>query len=233
MTEIKEAAYRIITTTNRTFSSNSYFICHSKGDCIIIDPAKGQDFFKFLGECGEIDRIILTHEHYDHISGVEDIFQAGSPLLIRSDKWDQGLTTYESQIRVSDVYGRMRGSHLERLCRVSCPPADLLVDKLLEFEWNGLLFRLCEAPGHTDGSILIILDEKYLFCGDSLSEGKTVVTSLIGGNRCKYRDITLPLLDQMDSGYTVLPGHGSPFLLGEGLKNLYLNKYRNYNSRPD
>lgn len=228
MCKITEDTYKIVSVKNQAFSSNTYFIYHSLGECIVIDPVQGDDFFKVLNKNHQIRYVILTHEHYDHLSGIEDIYRISNPRLIESEKWDFNLTEFESQIRLSEVYRRLRKSGYQKINRIYCPTADIRFCGTMELKWNGLLFEFMEAPGHTDGSIIIIFDRKYLFCGDSLSEEKTVITTLIGGNRIQYRDITLPLMENLNPQYIVLPGHGSPFLLGKALKNPYLNKYRNY-----
>lgn len=63
-----------------------------------------------------------------------------------------------------------------------------------QWSWEGHSLLLKETPGHSKGSICIILDERYLFSGDSLVTGYPTVTRLPGGSKQEYEAVTLPYL---------------------------------------
>ena len=75
--------------------------------------------------------------------------------------------------------------------------------------------KCVEMPGHSTGSIGIIIDNKLFFSGDSLLKNVHVTTSLPGGSKKDYRSITVPLIKALPNETLVYPGHGESFILGE------------------
>ena len=73
---------------------------------------------------------------------------------------------------------------------------------------NLLKIRLIHTPGHSPGSICILINDKYIFTGDGLVEGNKVITKLPGGDRKKYNEITKPFLEKLSNQVVVFPGHG-------------------------
>ena len=65
-----------------------------------------------------------------------------------------------------------------------------------------------ETPGHSPGSICILINDKYIFSGDSLVDGNKVITRLPGGSRKDYNQITKPFLEGLSEDSIIFPGHG-------------------------
>lgn len=158
--------------------------------------------------------IILTHEHYDHILGVNyyreryDCTVVGSvgtkenapiptknlsayyrALLIDQDE----ETIHRAEQIFSDDYG----------CQV-----DVGFEKEYLLDVAGVQLRLVETPGHSKGSICIVANQDYVFTGDSLVNGKEIITRLPGGSKRDYRNITKPFLENLSKDMIVFPGHG-------------------------
>ena len=77
---------------------------------------------------------------------------------------------------------------------------------------------LKETPGHSKGSICILVDEKILFSGDTLVTGHETILRLPGGSKKDFAGITLPYLESLDREIMVYPGHGEPQKLAEFMK---------------
>lgn len=193
-------------------SSNMYVIVE-ENHAIVIDPFEDTEPAKGL----IVDRIILTHEHYDHISGVNIWKEAtGAPVLC-------------SEICAMNIQNPKKNlaNHFKEFCELQTwveldeiPPSDPdyacssdeTFSDSLEFSWQGHAFRLFEIPGHSMGSIGIMLDEKEFFSGDSLIENCEIDPRMPGGSRKKWKEIGSKRVDDVPAGTRVWPGHFDSFI---------------------
>ena len=193
-------------------SSNMYLIV--EGDhAIVIDPC--DDTLPAQGL--QIDYLILTHEHYDHISGVNSWKKRfGAPVLCSK----------ACAVNIQDP-GKNLAKHFKEFCELqtwvkldSIPAsvtdyrctADIVFEDETRFAWRGHSFFLFEIPGHSLGSIAIMLDDGMLFSGDSLLENTETELRLPGGSRRKWREIGAPRLAGIPDGVMVFPGHFKEFV---------------------
>ena len=192
-------------------SSNMYMIVQN-GHSIVIDPF--EDTSPADGLC--IDYIFLTHEHFDHISGV--------------NKWKMqtGAPVYCSKTCAESIQDRKRNMarYFKEFCELqtwikldSVPSsdsdyactADLMFEDESYLEWQGHVFFLFELPGHSPGSIGILLDNSCFFSGDSIFKDREIELRLPGGSRKKWKEIGLPRLSCLPDKVTVYPGHFREF----------------------
>ncbi len=189
---------------------------------MIIDPCISGDALMYLeNEQVEDIFVILTHEHYDHISGVnwlrgqfENVHilcsQACAEALSSSHK---NLSAFSNALYMDkdmDKSLEEYGWEFDYSCS-----ADETFEGEMEFDWEGHHFYLKETPGHSKGSICIIMDGKYLFSGDSLVTGHPTITRLPGGSKKDFQNITVPFLKNLNPEMLVYPGHGQPQNLKE------------------
>ena len=68
-------------------------------------------------------------------------------------------------------------------------------------------FKIIATPGHTNGSICYLLNDKYLFTGDTLFYHSFGRTDFPTGD---YNELmkSLEFLSNLNYDYIVLPGHG-------------------------
>ncbi|MDO5154441.1 MAG: MBL fold metallo-hydrolase [Eubacteriales bacterium] len=189
---------------------------------IIVDPCVSWKMFNELTSKGvKCATIILTHEHYDHISGVNwfrENFENVSVLC--SKKCSQmimnahkNLSAFSNVLYMDKEMDKSLeeyGWDLNYTCY-----ADETFEDEMEFDWEGHHFFLKETPGHSPGSICIIMDNKYLFSGDTLVTGHPTITRLPGGSKKEFKEITIPYLKTLNPELMVYPGHGEPQKLKE------------------
>lgn len=208
--------------------SNMYILL-SDGQALVIDPHSSQEALALL-RLYSVQKavILLTHEHYDHISGVNwfrenlqtEVVCSAECARMLSDP-DRNMARYwnvllmdksqEAQSIGMDCYDP----------RYACE-ADRTYEEEIEFLWQGLHVRMRRAPGHSKGGSLIWLDENILFSGDNLVNGTGVICRFPGGSKREYAAITRPILEGLPDETLVLPGHGEPGRLGEMRKYMEL-----------
>jgi glyoxylase-like metal-dependent hydrolase (beta-lactamase superfamily II) len=163
-------------------------------------------------EPAEINTIIITHFHMDHIGGVSALKQAAPGAKIAIGAADAGYVSGQYPL---PVYPGFRGFLLRIAGAIMNPgifPADILLndgDRI-----DGLV--CIHIPGHTPGSIGLY-DERTqtFFCGDilryngtSLTEGPALFTTDMPGSHQSIRKIA-----SLDFEI-LLPGHGVPLRNG-------------------
>jgi hydroxyacylglutathione hydrolase len=183
------------------------FLINREGSkrALIIDP--GEEAPKLLGaieELGlELDAILLTHTHFDHVGAVAPIAKATNtevwvpeiekPVLadIMSFVPWSGFGPYESWDAEHTVAG---GEKLE----------------LAGFEID-VIFTPGHSPGHVTFSIP---DEQAVFSGDVLFQGSVGRTDLPGGDWPTLAASISNLIDTLPEETTVYPGHMGITTLG-------------------
>ena len=75
--------------------------------------------------------------------------------------------------------------------------------------------ELLSLPGHSMGSMVILLDGECLFSGDSLIAGYPISLRFPGGSRKAWREIGEKRLNSLPRGLRVYPGHFHDFVWGD------------------
>lgn len=183
---------------------------------LVIDPCQSEEAFQYLQENGVTEvLVLLTHEHYDHISGVNWLRERfPSVEVLCSSKCAEVLPEPSRNLSIFwEILFMDKDKEIQEYVRnMNIQPYSCNADSTFEEEerwtWEGHSLFLKETPGHSKGSICILLDETYLFSGDSLVTGYPTVTRLPGGSKKEYAAVTLPYLKSLNPELTVYPGHG-------------------------
>lgn len=210
----------IETFTYDLIDSKMYVICENNS-ALIIDPCISDRAINRLIQrnINEV-KIILTHEHYDHISGIGVFRENFSGCeVICSEKCNQNLqsATGNGSKYFKALFLDKTDAALKEADKVEpvsyC--ADTTFGGQLTLQWQNHILILRETPGHSPGSICILMDESRLFTGDSLLKDVPVITRMPGGSRKDYNAKTLPFLKLLNKTIYVYPGHGTPGVLEE------------------
>ena len=195
--------------------SNCYILAEDK-KCVVIDPGESVHLLTTLDEHGwEPELILLTHEHCDHMAGLDALREAYPQAHFAAAKnCNDGIqNTRLNMSRIMDVYLYFRGKPGIHFDPIVCRPADEIIEENAQLSWRGHTLRLVPMPGHTPGSVGIFLDEKAFFSGDYLIPGEEPLLRFPGGDADSYEKITQPILRSLPAGIRVYPGHGEPFKL--------------------
>lgn len=155
----------------------------------------------------KIDYILLTHGHFDHISGVADFVKAlHSKICLHQDDLSvtRGLAT--------DL-GKMYGYELKHF------KPDIFLKDGQEFKVGDLVFKVIYTPGHSPGGVsFYFAKQKVIFSGDTLFAGSYGRTDLPGGDEEKIFASIKKIL-ALPGETKVYPGHGEETTIEEEIKN--------------
>ncbi len=181
---------------------NTYVVYVNGGkSCIVIDPADAEPVKKYAEVYGlNIDAVLLTHCHFDHILGVPELVQDGARLYI-GEKDAPGLNDRSVS-----------------LCFKTLPEMkpDVLLRDGDAVEEAGLHLDVLSTPGHTAGGVCYVLKESSeIFSGDTLFRLSIGRTDFPGGDYSTLLSSIKDKLFALEGDYTVQPGHDRATTLDE------------------
>lgn len=192
-------------------------------EAVVFDPNEDDNLLSLLNE-KEIKKIhiLLTHGHYDHISGVQWLKDHFDADLFCQEKCADRLKNSKRPLSrlvamVLAAQDAEDGGHRYQDFKVSYKPftiyADITFDKEERLQIGNLEFKVTSTPGHSEGSSCYQLFDKLVFTGDTLIQDTPVILKFPGGNKEDYYSIAYPFLKSLDKESIIMPGHGDPFVL--------------------
>jgi len=177
----------------KAFSSNIYIIQSQKN--FIVDAGAGpiKRVVDYVDDNElDIDRIILSHRHFDHVGGAEQLSEALDAPLYAHELAAEALREGDDRTIISGSFGK------------KMPSLDV---KTFDEETYAGFYKIY-TPGHTDCSICLYHGgEKILISGDTVFSGGGVGrTDLPTGDLEELRR-SLEKLTKYDV-HSLYPGHG-------------------------
>lgn len=202
--------------------SNMFTILTEK-EAVVFDPNIDEELIDlFQKEKIEKLYILLTHGHYDHISGVKWLKEHIEAKVFCQSMCAKRLLNPKRPLArlVATVLAqqdREDGGHRYQDFKASYRPFTILADKTFDQEEvikiGSLNFKVVSTPGHSEGSACYELFDRLVFTGDTLLQDDPIILRFPGGNRDDYENISLPYLRSLPKDTIIIPGHGDPFLL--------------------
>lgn len=204
---------------------SNMFVLLSGSEAVVFDPNENEDLLNlFRDKSIKYVHILLTHGHYDHISGVQWLKEHFEADVFCQEKCADRLMNSKRPLSrlvamVLAAQDAEDGGHRYQDFKDSYKPftitADRTFDKEAVLAFGGLIFHVVSTPGHSEGSACYVLNNELVFTGDTLLEDNAAITRFPGGNTKDYKEIALPYLQSLDKNLIVMPGHGDPFVLSE------------------
>lgn len=189
------------------FGENGYLVvCGDTGAAVVVDPgATAPDIARAATEEGvDLQAILLTHAHLDHIEGVHVIRELDPSLPIWLHPLDRGW--YDGIQQQAAMFGY-------QVAPQPAPDHDFVPGEA--FRFGGCRFEVRFAPGHAPGHVILVAEEHHLaLVGDVIFQGSIGRTDLPGGDfktlMTSIREQVMTLPDE-----TVLhTGHGPRTTVG-------------------
>lgn len=205
--------------------SNTYLLAEN-GRGILIDPCELDAVKQAIAARGlSLDYAILTHEHCDHITGVDWAKSLGARILCTEVCANGVCDERKNLSRYYDALCTVCDAFITDTCASMTPficEADetFAGERLLHWQGHELLLR--ETPGHSAGGMCILADDAFLFCGDTILENLSTQTArFFGGSDKAFTGSTMAWLLCLNHDIIVHPGHFTPFFLNDRLAKAY------------
>jgi glyoxylase-like metal-dependent hydrolase (beta-lactamase superfamily II) len=180
------------------FAQNCYVLRRRDSrTTVIIDP--GLQYRSVLDlvdrEGLQVDGILLTHGHVDHLAGVPSVREA-TQALVAMHPADLAIVDFDRFAEMPFI-----------------PPGfgpfaiDMALRTGLQIPFEDVTLRVLETPGHTEGSVCFVVGLDC-FSGDTLFERSIGRTDLPGGDMEKIVFSIRNVLYKLAPETLVYPGHG-------------------------
>lgn len=193
-------------------STNTYFV--SKGDTmIVVDPCLGinadeSELIKAI-EGYNVVAILITHAHFDHISGIDAIAnKTGCPVYVYQSEVDY---LQDPQLNLSTM--------IPEKVVVKTPAIAIEVGRLeLDEHFD---FEVISTPGHTAGSISYKINN-IVFDGDFIFDGTVGRMDLPTGSQDDMVHALHRFIERYNNKDIILyPGHGPSTTLANFIQTYY------------
>lgn len=199
------------------------YMLREDDEILLIDPCVNDALAKRVKDAKRA-LVYLTHEHYDHVSGVNWIRQqldcevwctscCAERLLDPRCNLSRTFPLLFLQDREKYRYVR---AHMDR--EFTCE-ADHTYAKEMRMTWRGHSLYMRETPGHSPGGSMLLLDNALLFAGDSLL-GNNLELKSLGADEKAYKRHVLSYAGELDKQLWVCPGHGDAVKLEDILQKI-------------
>lgn len=203
--------------------TNTYLV-RERG-AVVIDPGAprkgrvvGRRLQALLGREGRVDLMVATHGHFDHVGAAADLRRAlGAPLAVHRGDADWVRSAAWTWPHALTPWGRfMRGvlgPVFSRFLRFEPVEPDIVIDDGLDLEAYGVTGRVVPTPGHSPGSVSVLLPSGEAFVGDLAMNGPPFCLKPSFGIFAHQPELVPGSWQRLLAlgVRTVYPAHGRPF----------------------
>jgi len=145
----------------------------------------------------EVTKVVLSHLHWDHAANA-DLF-AAADVLVHTRELEAADRTIGRDWAIPEYTVRA-------LRRLRLRPVSTEIELAPDL-------RIVELPGHTPGSIGLLVGDKLL-AGDAVGSASEAETRQVGAYACGEEDALASLDKALAISGIIYPGHDRPFRVG-------------------
>ena len=176
--------------------NNNYLIIdeESKEAALVDCSAYDENILIELKKQGvKLKYILLTHGHFDHIGGLNDLAKDIEVLMHSCDKeWVEQVNDYLPMIGMPSM---------------EVPKIDRYIEDNEIIKVGNLEIKVIHTPGHTQGGVCFYIDG-HLFSGDTIFKESVGRCDLPGGNFSQIVESFENKIFILPEDTVIYPGHG-------------------------
>lgn len=174
--------------------NNCYLVTdRATGKAALVDCTDAsQRMLEFIGNA-DLEYILLTHGHFDHIGGVKEIKEKYNAKVVISREDEPMLSS--GKLSLAAFCGGVQNN----------AQADILVGEGSSLMLGETEIKVISTKGHTKGGVCYLLDDK-IFTGDTLFFCSCGRTDFPGGSEREMAE-SLKRLSTLNPDLKVYPGH--------------------------
>ena len=190
--------------------TNCYFVYREgESGVIFFDPAAQGDYiYEKMKEHGfEIEVILLTHGHFDHIGGVDALREKSGAKVYAMEA---------EKVLLQDPYVNVSAQMHAKVT----VEADGFFHDGDELEYGGKKCKVIATPGHTIGGCCFYFEEAgMVICGDTIFAESVGRTDFPTGNMKKLLASIEDKIFTLPEDTKLYPGHGPATTVGHEKEN--------------
>ena len=202
---------KIESIINYEMDQNTYIVSEN-GDAVAIDPGcRGEQAAEFCRGRGlSLQYILLTHCHYDHIAGVNELKELTGAKIVCGRECARALL--DPVVNLSEAFCN----------HPLLVYADVVLADGETVTAGNMSFRLLETPGHTADSVCYVTEDA-VFTGDTVFRMNVGRWDLPTGSQEALERSIRERVYALDPRLEVYPGHGAKSSVGYEMRyNLYV-----------
>jgi len=188
---------------------NNYLLIDEKTkEAVLIDcTEKNPKIDEALDEYdATLKYVLLTHGHFDHVLGVNDIRKAyGCKVFVH--KGDEQILENIDQFMSGFGFGT-----------TEVQKVDGFIDGGQMLTVGEMKIQVIHTPGHSPGSVCYLVGDD-LFSGDTIFFESVGRTDLFGGSFIQIKSSIEEKIFTLDENIKIHPGHGQPSTVGHEIEN--------------
>lgn len=195
------------------------YLLESNNHYILVDagyPKKDALLWKFLDarkiDPGDIKLIVITHGHVDHVGSLKSIKEkTGAPVLIHESDGRFLASGRTAGVKFTMAWlGKIAG--MENGVDVEAVTPDIAISGEYSLDQYGIPGKIIPTPGHTEGSLSVIVDGKSAIVGDIAMKfpllSRRSYEPIVAYDMDKVYESWQKIIDQ--GVETIYPAHGKP-----------------------
>ncbi|MDA3912003.1 MAG: MBL fold metallo-hydrolase [Bacteroidales bacterium] len=219
---------------HKSGNANMYFVSQAVG-WILVDAgrkSKRKQLIRFMMEheinpC-DIKFIFVTHVHYDHVGNLKWLQQwTKAKIIVHEDAVENLEMGWMDELKTGTLWAKLllsMGKLFPKTKKFAAVKPDILIVYDTDLSEYGFDAKIMHTPGHTKGSMSLIVNSRYAFVGDlcfNLKISKYVIPPLYQDYQILY--VSWEKLNE--SGVTEFyPGHGAQFSISQFLDSFAVLK---------
>lgn len=177
---------------NGGLQTNSYII-KVGNKCVVVDPASKIINATVVEEQLQVQAVILTHGHFDHIKGVQEFL-------------DNKVPVYCHIAEKVKCNGEQMMEWLNRFRIAPFTPTNFVEDGEI-LNLAGLEIKVIHTPGHSSGGVCYVI-KNVIFSGDTLFLDSYGRYDFIDSSFADLKHSIKDKLFNLSGDYIIYPGHG-------------------------